>query len=651
MTPKGRSRSRWGIWVFIWWVLCLAAAVVVALPLIYQVRYVDRVYEGVYASGTSLGGMTLDDATNVLRSELRLPSADVPVILRDGTHEWTLTTAELGLSIDARATAAEAFSVGRHGQMAGLSLAALQIDLTEQWQAWRYGISIGGPTLKLDENRLAIVLKQIAREVDQPPQEGTLNLDGPQVTGTPGATGRVVDVDATRAALFELLRSGQGGEVALVVVTRQPVVTSVEAAVSQANALLSRSLNLVAEGVDGAQRTSVERAMLRTWLRFSPAPGSDGAIGLTVQVEAAKIQAHVQALAKQFDKPAHDAALDYDVAAKQVVVVKPSLTGQAMDVKGSVDAISRTLISLASNPAGSGGSAAAANDPVAITLPTKIILPKVDSTRVADLGIKELVTQGTTYFAGSTRERVHNIVNATQKFNAAIVPPGEEFSFNKIVGDVSAENGFVDSLIISGDRTELGIGGGVCQVSTTAFRAAVQGGFPIVERHTHSYVVSWYGEPGLDATIFTPYVDFRFKNDTGAFLLVKPEVDTAKGRITFSFYGTRPNRTVELSRPEITNIQKPEPPIYQEDSTLPRGTIKQVDWAKDGQDVVVKRTIRNGDGKVVEDRFVSKYEAWRSVFLYGPGAKLPADAIILPVTPSPTPKPTATPAPRATAKP
>ena len=84
-----------------------------------------------------------------------------------------------------------------------------------------------------------------------------------------------------------------------------------------------------------------------------------------------------------------------------------------------------------------------------------------------------------------------------------MIPPGEEFSFYKAVGDVSAANGFVDSLIIRGDRTETGVGGGVCQVSTTVFRAAFWGGFPIVERYPHSYVVSWYGEPGYDASIFT----------------------------------------------------------------------------------------------------------------------------------------------------
>ena len=147
-----------------------------------------------------------------------------------------------------------------------------------------------------------------------------------------------------------------------------------------------------------------------------------------------------------------------------------------------------------------------------------------------------------------------------------VVAPGEEFSFNKNVGDVNAANGFIDALVIAGDRTAVGIGGGVCQVSTTAFRAAFWGGFPIVERWAHGYVVGWYGKPGMDASIFTPNVDFRFKNDTGHFILVKSSWNEAKGTITFSIYGTKPDRTVEISDPVISNRQPAPAPSYQEDA-------------------------------------------------------------------------------------
>jgi vancomycin resistance protein YoaR len=180
----------------------------------------------------------------------------------------------------------------------------------------------------------------------------------------------------------------------------------------------------------------------------------------------------------------------------------------------------------------------------------------------------------------------------------------------------------LEGLIIGAERTAVGVGGGICQVSTTVFRAAFNGGLPITERYAHGYIVSWYGEPGLDATIFTPDVDFRFRNDTGHFLLVKPEVDTEAGEITFYLYGTRPDRVVEADPPQIANVSEPPPPLYEENDALPAGTIKQVDWAKDGMDVVVVRRIKYGDGQVTEQKFVSKYEPWQAIYQYGPGTDL-----------------------------
>lgn len=627
MSGKGHTGFRWGVWIGAWWAICLAVAAITAVPVAYQFRYADRIYEGVEVEGIPLGGLTLDEATRLLRNRLGTAIAAAPVTFRYGTRSWSLTAGELGVALDASGTAVAAYQVGRRGGASANWASRLQRNLADQWQAWQAGYAVAS-LLQLDENRLAVILKQIGREVDQPPREAALIFTETGVSGVAGAAGRLMDVEATQAAVLQVLRSGKGGIVPLVVEERQPVVVSVEVAVAQANALLSHPVTLVLEGGGEVQRVAVEPGLLRSWLKLSLAPPTAGMAGLAVSVDAPRIAARVEGLARQFDRPAQDASLDYDTKNKQVVVLKPSHTGRAVDVPAAVEVISRTLVGLTS---------VAVNEAVAITLPVKTMWPVVDSTAIAEMGIKELVTQGTTYFAGSSAERVHNIVNAAQKFVGVVLPPAAEFSFNRIVGDITATNGFIEGLIIWEDRTAVGIGGGVCQVSTTVFRAAVQGGFPITERHAHGYVVSWYGEPGLDATIYTPHVDLRFKNDTGAFLLIKPEVDIVKGRITFSFYGTRPDRTVELSKPVISNVQVPEPPLYQEDRSLPHGTIKQVEWEKNGQDVVVTRTIRTGDGKVSEDRFVSKYQPWRAVFLYGPGARLPADAIIGPPVP-PAPK-------------
>ncbi|MEI2693397.1 MAG: VanW family protein [Anaerolineae bacterium] len=173
------------------------------------------------------------------------------------------------------------------------------------------------------------------------------------------------------------------------------------------------------------------------------------------------------------------------------------------------------------------------------------------------------------------------------------MPPGGVFSFNQAIGDVSEEYGYKDSLIIWGDRTAVGIGGGVCQVSTTVFRAAYYGGFPIEERWNHGYVVGWYGTPGLDATIYTPTVDFKFRNTTDNYLIIKSVLDEAKGILTFQFYGTKPPWQVEVTGPEILKETPPPAAIYQRDASLAPGEMRQVDWASKGMDVAWRRVIRD----------------------------------------------------------
>ncbi len=599
-------------------VLTLAAVTAVAA---YQWQYRDRIYEGVFAAGVPLGGMTLDEATQALQAALN-PYPGDPVVLRYTGREWLLTPTDLGFSVNAAATAAAAFKVGRSvatGSDDSLpSLwTGLQADLAAQWAALRRGVVVE-PVLSFDQDRLAALLRRIAREVDLPPQEGTLTIAGLEVNGLPGRLGRQVDIEATRLALIERINARSGGVVPLVVRELRPQVMSVDAAVAQARALLGRSLILVARTSEGEQRFAVDRGRLAGWLSLAPRLSEQGEAELVVALDRAAIKAFVQGLAAHIDRPAVDAVLDFDRKAKQVVVLQESRPGQALDVEAGTAAIEAALA-----PAAAADRAEAST--LEIELPVAQVAPRIDSTKIAEMGIVEQIGEGTTYFAGSSPERVRNIVNAVEKFRGVVIPPGEQFSFYKVVGDVTLANGFVDSLIIVGDRTEVGVGGGVCQVSTTVYRAAFWAGFPILERYPHSYVVGWYGEPGWDASIFTPEADFRFLNDTGHYILIQPEIDLKKGRLTFYVYGTR-TRTVEAEKGEITNRRPAPEPIYREDPNLPTGTIKQVDWAKEGMDVTVKRIIRYDDGRVKEEKIVSRYRPWQAVFLYGPGTQLPAGA-------------------------
>jgi vancomycin resistance protein YoaR len=611
-----RSRPRWGIWLFFVLAAGLFALVALAGALAYEYHYADRIYEGVQVAGIPLGGMSQEQAIAAIQDGLT-PYPGNAITLYSGELSWSLTPADLGVSVDAGKTAAAAFAVGRRGEQNGFGLGGLVSDLAAQSASFRFGRRVA-PVLRYDEDQVYHTLQRIARDIDVPPREGTLTIAGLEVRGNNGYPGRRLDVETTRAALVDLLRAGKGGSLELAIEERLPVVASVDAAMSRATALLSRPLIVVTEGLDGTQHFAVDRATLRDWLTFSSTRSETGVIELGVQLDREQVFSFLQGIAKNLDRPARDAALDFDPEKGQVIVLKPSQAGQKLEVEPAADAITAALI-------GEGGSMAGAIQ-AEITLPITPLEPKVDSNRIAEMGIVEVVSQGTTRFKGSSTERVHNIATGAEKFRGVVIPPGEEFSFNQNVGEITAANGFVEGLIIGAERTATGIGGGICQVSTTVFRAAFNGGFPITERHAHGYVVSWYGEPGLDATIFTPKVDFRFRNDTGHFLLVKPEVDTEKGEIAFTLYGTRPDRVVETDPPQIANVRKPPPPLYEPSADLPKGKIKQVDWAKDGMDVVVKRRIKYGDGKVAEQKFVSKYQPWQAIYQYGPGTELPAGA-------------------------
>jgi len=589
----------------------------------YEWRYYDRVYEGVYTEGIPLGGLTVDEAADAIRDALT-PYPGAAVTLRYGAQAWELAPADLGVDVNAAATAAAAFAVGRYEPVLTYESSLLDLltnllyDLMDQWYALNTGIDIE-PVLRVDDARLSATLRAIAADVDLAPQEGQISIDGLRATGTPGKLGRQVNLNATRTALMELVAAGKGGSAPLVVRELRPTVIAVDDALQRAQALAERRLVLVAETLDGRQEHPIDAARLAEWLQLTPTIGPDGGVDLGMTLDRERVAALVSELAGQLDRPMRDGTIDWD--GQGVVVLAHSERGQQLDVEASVAAIEAALVGEVAPAASVAAGEVGATEH--ITLPMTLLEPRVDTARVAEMGIVELVSEGVSSFRGSPAERVHNIVTAADKFQHVVVPPGEVFSFNQNVGSVSAANGFTDALVIAGDRTAVGIGGGVCQVSTTAYRAAFFGGFPIVERHAHGYVVGWYGEPGMDASIYTPSVDFRFRNDTQHYLLIKSYVNTAKGTLTFRIYGTKPGRSVEMVRQPATNVQPAPPPLYQEDAKLAKGQIKQVDWAVKGMDVVIKRVIRYADGAVKEENIVSKYRPWRAIYLYGPGTTVP----------------------------
>jgi hypothetical protein len=241
-----------------------------------------------------------------------------------------------------------------------------------------------------------------------------------------------------------------------------------------------------------------------------------------------------------------------------------------------------------------------------------------------------LLGQATTGFRASAADRRINIERSAAMFDGVVVMPGEEHSF-LAGGDFSEAAGFVEGYGIVGGRLERVIGGGLCQVSTTLFRAVSNAGLEVTRRVGHSYVVYFYENIlGFDATVFSPGLDFRWRNDTGAPVMLTTRTDLAGGTVTFEIWGTGEMRSVRYDGPHIRNVVKPGAAIWQYDPTLAAGQTRQLVHGRAGMDVRLTRIVTLPDGQVLrQETFNTRYKPWEDFYLYGPGVTPPAGARVI----------------------
>jgi vancomycin resistance protein YoaR len=321
-----------------------------------------------------------------------------------------------------------------------------------------------------------------------------------------------------------------------------------------------------------------------------------------------KLNSIINPLIKQINIDPVDAVFNFEN--NRVTTFKPSSNGQTIDM----DTLNNQIITKA--PLMFAENIKNIN----IQIPIVILEPKITTEKVNNLGIKELIGEGHSLFYHSIQSRIYNISLAAGRLNGILVAPGDTFSFDKALGDVSAFTGYKQAYVIQNGKTVLGDGGGVCQVSTTFFRALLNAGLLITERHAHAYRVGYYEEdspPGLDATIFVPSVDLKFKNDTGHYILIQSVINLDNLTLAFYLYGTKDGRTVNISQPVITSQTPAPPPLYQDNPDLPKGVTQQTDFAAAGANVYFTRTVSRNNKTIIYDKFVSNYQPWQAIYQVG----------------------------------
>lgn len=284
-----------------------------------------------------------------------------------------------------------------------------------------------------------------------------------------------------------------------------------------------------------------------------------------------RLQSYLEDVARRFNRDPVDAKLQMENG--RVTVFEQGQSGIRIDVPASLSRIAAIL----------------KNGPVtaqtSVALEFEKLEPNVNNSAIDELGIRTLIGEGTSNFRGSPKNRVYNINVATERFNGILIKPGEEFSFVSVLGEVDGEHGYLPELVIKKDKTEPEFGGGICQVSTTAFRAAIYSGLEITARRNHAYPVRYYNPQGMDATVYVPRPDLRFVNNTPGHILIQTKIEGTT--LKFQFYGTDDGRKTTVDGPYITQRN-------------PDGSMK----------ASFTQTVQNQDGAVViNDTFRSNYDS------------------------------------------
>ncbi len=545
----------------------------------------DTILKGIIVGGTSIGGQTPVSAKNNLDQALQtqlnknLEATLDTRVLNLGTH--------LGLiAYDVDSALIQATQIGRTGSwpkrllapvVARLKGYQLPVEATveEAVLKTRVETALGDDIETARDARLIIQASTTSSAVFIEPEKA----------------GQRLNIEQLAQDIEDKINSGSNQPLVLRTDTNPPSIlaTDLEPLVSQAQQWLEKPpFILQAEG----KQWTITKTDLAPWITVTT-----GTKPLELTLSPIAVKERLRALAKDFLQPAKDGLIEVN-ASSTVIAFETPVQGLDVDVPKTVNNI---LLGWQ-------------NSSTTMDLVLSKVTPRIlgDGER---LGIEEVIGVGRSNFSGSPSNRRKNIALGAKKVHTTLLAPGQEFSLLTVLGEIDGANGWLPELVIKGNQTVPEFGGGLCQVGTTIFRAALASGLKITERRNHSYRVRYYEPAGTDATIYDPAPDFKFKNDMPTHALITTSI---KGdEMAFTVWGTKDGRQIEQTKPIVYNIVAPPPKKIIETLDLPPGTEKCTESAHAGADAEFTYTVTHADGRVEKETFKSRYRPWQAVCLKG----------------------------------
>lgn len=577
----------------------LAAGAGVGVGMIWPARYIGRIYPGVEVLGLDFGG--LSEAQAAARLDERLaPFRARAITFRLDDRTWTATAAELGIRVDVPATVDRA---GRYGREGGF-LQRFQFLGAAGHRA------VIAPVVAVDQTVLGAYLDQLGAEVARAAEDARLTASGLTVTVSPGLTGVRLDRERTRQAVMQAVE--QFAPVAVEVRVTEVAPRIAVADLERARAVAERAVAAPVAIAFGDRTWTLTPADLMAALVLPDAPSL-----ASPSLDPDALRERLAPIATEVDEPPHDATVAWDGG---LYVTSEGHAGTTVDLDRLVAKV----------------AAAAFADERTVELPVTYSAPVVDASNLGALNVTTLLARGDSSFAGSTEARATNVAVAVGHIGSQLTPPGGICSFNASLGPITPEQGYVEGKIIRDNWFASDLGGGVCQVSTTVFRAALLAGLPFAVWRPHSFRVSFYEldgwSPGMDAVIYQPNqdedasseVDLQFVNPTDAWLLL--QVSIVGETVIAEVYGAPTDYEVEVSDPVMSEPIPVPPPQERPNPELPEGVREQVQVAQEGLEVTVTRRVMRDGELVSEDTFFSPYQPQPAIFEVGAGETIADDA-------------------------
>ncbi len=567
------------------------------LVLVYLEYYQDRFYPTTYIDDVNISGLKIDEAKAKVQNNLKnkFDSGSNSLILFYKEDKIEAKLSDLGIKDNLETVLNDNFEE-THSKKGFEKIKQL---INNHLYPDRNYVQLSYKTEKIQ-----VLIDELKSKIDFAGEKPAITLTNKAITVSPGKTSNELLTDETlqvihKQILSKNLRDIDKEDLAVEVVVGHQVSAldqlQVEMSKSRAEKMIDKKLTLNYE----YQKIEL---IDKDLINFLALPSG---------IDQEKLNIFINDLKKQIDRPSSDASLAYDKETLKVTEFTPDKNGLEVD-SVALKKIVENFLSAAENNTETDSSFA---------LPMKNTPATTSLEKTNDLGIKEVIGFGESWYDHSIPNRVYNVDIATSHITNQIVKPGEEFSFNKGIGEVSDRTGYRNAYIIEGGQTKLAPGGGVCQVSSTLFRSLLNAGVKITRRLPHAYRVSYYeigNEPGFDATVYSGETDLRFINDTPAHVLISCQSNSEELYMFCKLYGTSDGRSTEIVNYKKWGATGPLPTVYIPDASLRPGQLKQIDWAAGGIKSEFTNVIRDKNGEIIrEDYYKSNYRSWAAKYLRG----------------------------------